>query len=49
MNTAKELLLLASSVESQQNWVTRLSKKIQKSGYKAQHTTSSDGAKISPR
>ncbi|KAG0711128.1 Rho-associated protein kinase 2 [Chionoecetes opilio] len=49
LNTAKELLLLAPSVDRQQNWVTRLSKKIQKSGYKAQHTTSTDGAKVSPR
>ncbi|XP_050738009.1 rho-associated protein kinase 1-like isoform X2 [Eriocheir sinensis] len=49
MNTAKELLLLAPTLESQQNWVTRLSKKIQKSGYKAQQASGSDGAKVSPR
>lgn len=32
-----------------QNWVSRLSKKIQKSGYKAQQASGSDGAKVSPR
>lgn len=44
---AKELLLLASSTEDQKHWVQRLSKKIQKCGYKA--NTPIDGAKISPR
>ncbi|XP_021949296.1 rho-associated protein kinase 2 isoform X1 [Folsomia candida] len=34
-NTAKELLLLAISEDDQKLWVSRLSKKIQKSGYKA--------------
>ena len=33
--TAKEMLLMAPSVEEQQFWVARLLKKIQKSGYKA--------------
>ena len=33
--TAKEMLLLAPTVEEQQFWVSRLLKKIQKSGYKA--------------
>ena len=33
--TAKEMLLMAASVEEQQFWVARLLKKIQKSGYKA--------------
>lgn len=33
--TAKELLLLAPSEDDQKLWVTRLSKKIQKGGYKA--------------
>ena len=32
-----------------QNWVVRLSKKIQKSGYKANNTGGPDGAKVSPR
>lgn len=49
LNTAKELLLLAPTVESQQNWVSRLSKKIQKSGYKANNAGGPDGAKVSPR
>ncbi|XP_068208171.1 rho-associated protein kinase 2 isoform X1 [Palaemon carinicauda] len=49
LNTAKELLLLAPSVDEQQNWVLRLSKKIQKSGYKANNTGGPDGAKVSPR
>ena len=33
--TAKEMLLMAPSVEEQQFWVSRLLKKIQKSGFKA--------------
>ena len=33
--TAKEMLLMAPSVEEQQFWVARLLKRIQKSGYKA--------------
>ena len=33
--TAKEMLLMAPSQEEQQFWVSRLLKKIQKSGYKA--------------
>ena len=33
--TAKEMLLLAPTVEEQQQWVGRLLKKIQKSGFKA--------------
>ncbi len=33
--TAKEMLLMAPSVEEQQFWVSRLLKRIQKSGYKA--------------
>lgn len=46
-NCAKELLLLASTTDDQKSWVMRLSKKIQKSGYKANTTV--DGARISPR
>ena len=33
--TAKEMLLMAASLEEQQFWVGRLLKKIQKGGYKA--------------
>jgi len=33
--TAKEMLLMAPSIEEQQFWVARLLKRIQKSGYKA--------------
>ena len=32
--TAKEMLLMAATLEDQQLWVTRLLKKIQKSGFK---------------
>lgn len=48
-NYAKELLLLAPSVDDQKHWVCRLSKKIQKSGYKANNSNAIDSAKISPR
>lgn len=34
-NSAKELLLLANSVEDQQNWVSKLRKRIEKCGYAA--------------
>jgi hypothetical protein len=34
-NTAKELLLLAANEDEQKQWVSRLSKKIQKGGFKA--------------
>ncbi len=33
--TAKEMLLMANSLEEQQQWVSRMLKRIQKSGYKA--------------
>lgn len=46
-NSAKELLILASNTDDQKLWVQRLSKKIQKCGYKA--NTAIDGAKVSPR
>lgn len=45
--SAKELLILAPSRDEQKLWVQRLSKKIQKCGYKA--NTNLDGSKISPR
>jgi len=47
--TAKEMLLMAPSVEEQQFWVARLLKKIQKSGYKATGQTEPSGTKISPQ
>lgn len=37
-NHAREMLLLATSNEDQARWVSRLSKRIQKSGYKANST-----------
>lgn len=56
-NSARDMLLLATSPEDQNKWVSRLSKRIQKSGYKANSTSnnlnstmsSGDGTKISPR
>lgn len=56
-NSARDMLLLASSPEDQSKWVSRLSKRIQKSGYKANSTSnnlnntmsSGDSTKISPR
>ena len=46
--TAKELLLLAPSLEEQKHWVMLLGKRIQKCGYKA-HQAANDGSKVSPR
>ena len=50
-NTAKEMLLLAGTLEEQQQWISRLSKKIQKFGYKANSAAmgGADGARVSPR
>ncbi|XP_047737947.1 rho-associated protein kinase 2 isoform X2 [Hyalella azteca] len=48
-HTAKEMLLLAPTVEQQKDWVLRLSKTIAKSGYKANNAAAPDGARISPR
>ncbi|XP_059618164.1 rho-associated protein kinase 2 [Phlebotomus argentipes] len=48
---AREMLLLASTKEDQTRWVSRLSKRIQKCGYKANNINSAagnDGSKISP-
>ncbi|CAH1102992.1 unnamed protein product [Psylliodes chrysocephalus] len=46
---AKELLLLASSHDDQKQWVSRLSRKIQKCGFKANNSNAIDSsAKISP-
>lgn len=59
--TAKDMLLMAPSPEDQQVWVSRLLKKIQKSGYKATVTmaansdttslggTNGSGSRISPQ
>lgn len=49
--TAKEMLLMAASLEEQQFWVGRLLKKIQKGGYKAagQGEAGPHGSKISPQ
>uniref|UniRef100_A0A6P7F7B7 Rho-associated protein kinase let-502 n=1 Tax=Diabrotica virgifera virgifera TaxID=50390 RepID=A0A6P7F7B7_DIAVI len=47
---AKELLLLATSHDDQKQWVSRLSRKIQKCGFKANNSNAIDStAKISPR
>nr|CAD7262201.1 unnamed protein product [Timema shepardi] len=46
-NSAKELLLLATNMDDQKQWIQRLGKKIQKCGYKANSCV--DGAKVSPR
>ncbi|KAK9879534.1 hypothetical protein WA026_006605 [Henosepilachna vigintioctopunctata] len=46
---AKELLLLAPTNEDQQQWVLRLSRKIQKCGFKANNSNTLDSAKVSPR
>jgi Rho-associated protein kinase 2 len=35
LQSAKELLLLTTSAQEQQHWVSKLSKKVQKGGYKA--------------
>ena len=52
-NSAKEMLLLAGTLEEQQQWITRLSKKIQKFGYKANSASlgsgGPDGSRVSPR
>ncbi|KAL0273439.1 UNVERIFIED_CONTAM: hypothetical protein PYX00_006098 [Menopon gallinae] len=45
--SAKELLLLAQNSDDQKIWVMRLSRKIQKCGYKANSCV--DGSKVSPR
>lgn len=47
------MLLLAATNDEQGRWVNRLSKRIQKSGYKANSSTNNlsmtEGSKISPR
>lgn len=44
-NSARELLLLANSIEEQQMWVSRLRKKIEKCGYAAHQ----EARGVSPR
>ncbi|XP_015914615.1 rho-associated protein kinase 2 [Parasteatoda tepidariorum] len=48
-NTARELLLLANSVEEQQMWVSRLRKKLEKSGYAAQREARGGSPRASMR
>lgn len=53
-HSAREMLLLATSNEDQKGWVNRLSKRIQKCGYKANSLSNNnssgiDGNKISSR
>ncbi|XP_023291208.2 rho-associated protein kinase 1 isoform X4 [Lucilia cuprina] len=52
-HSAREMLLLASNTDEQNLWVSRLSKRIQKCGYKANsssnnNSNNTDGSKISP-
>ncbi|KRK06473.1 rho-associated protein kinase 1 isoform X4 [Drosophila yakuba] len=49
--SARDMLLLAATPEEQSQWVARLLKRIQKSGYKptSSNNNSTDGSKISPR
>lgn len=39
---SKEMLLMATTAEEQQMWVTRLMKKVKQSGYKASHMNAAD-------
>ncbi|GIX66903.1 rho-associated protein kinase 1 [Caerostris darwini] len=48
-NSARELLLLANSVEEQQMWVSRLRKKIEKCGYAAQQESRGGSPRASMR
>ncbi|XP_043288732.1 rho-associated protein kinase 2 isoform X2 [Venturia canescens] len=48
-NSARELLLLAGSPDDQKYWVTRLSRRIQKCGYKANSHVDGSGQRVSPR
>lgn len=59
-HSAREMLLLASTDDDQAKWISRLSKRIQKCGYKANSSNNnnssvgagfnnSDGNKVSPR
>ncbi|XP_043467266.1 rho-associated protein kinase 1 [Leptopilina heterotoma] len=48
-NSARELLVLAGSPDDQKYWVTRLSRRIQKYGYKANSHMDGAGQRVSPR
>lgn len=48
-NSARELLLLANSIEEQQMWVSRLRKKIEKCGYAAQQEARGGSPRASMR
>lgn len=48
-NSAREMLILASTPEDQKYWVTRLSRRIQKGGYKANSHADGTGQRVSPR
>ncbi|XP_031788624.1 rho-associated protein kinase 1 isoform X4 [Nasonia vitripennis] len=48
-NSARELLVLAGSPDDQKYWVTRLSRRIQKCGYKANSHIDGTGQRVSPR
>ncbi|XP_047365122.1 rho-associated protein kinase 2 isoform X2 [Vespa velutina] len=48
-NSARELLVLAGSPEEQKYWVSRLSRRIQKCGYKANSHVDGTGQRVSPR
>ncbi|XP_057329062.1 rho-associated protein kinase 1 isoform X1 [Microplitis mediator] len=47
--SARELLLLAGSPDDQKYWVARLSRRIQKCGYKANSHIDGTGQRVSPR
>ncbi|CAL1673317.1 unnamed protein product [Lasius platythorax] len=48
-NSARELLLLAANPEDQKYWVSRLSRRVQKCGYKANSHADGTGQRVSPR
>lgn len=48
-NSARELLLLATNPEDQKYWVSRLSRRVQKCGYKANSHMDGTGQRVSPR
>ena len=48
-NSARELLLLAANPEDQKYWVSRLSRRVQKCGYKANSHMDGTGQRVSPR
>lgn len=48
-NSARELLILAGSPDEQKYWVARLSRRVQKCGYKANSHVDGTGQRVSPR